>query len=113
MCENAIRYNHFETVYHKAAKRLLHLGGKLLLPESLIRSLKPLSGYMRELTIKELGFELPLGDNGDHDHQTVDSADEGASTGADEPSPVLTEEEEKRRALRFYLKINLNMVIVT
>ncbi|XP_055852969.1 bromodomain-containing protein 7 [Episyrphus balteatus] len=98
MCENAIRYNHIETVYHKAAKRLLQMGSKLLQPESLMRSLKPLSGYMRELTAKELGFELLHGEF--NDHHMADSADEGASTGAEEPTQAQLEEEEKRRALR-------------
>ncbi|XP_067626127.1 bromodomain-containing protein 7 [Eurosta solidaginis] len=100
MCENAIRYNHVDTVYHKAAKRLLQVGSKHLLPENLMRSLKPLSGYMRDLTAKELGFDLH-GDFGNYDHHaTVDSADEGASTGAEEQTPAQLEEEEKRRALR-------------
>lgn len=58
MCENAIKYNHVDTVYHKAAKKLLINGMKLLTPESLLRSLKPMAGYVRELTSKELGFEL-------------------------------------------------------
>ncbi|XP_053959226.1 bromodomain-containing protein 7 [Anastrepha ludens] len=100
MCENAIRYNHVDTVYHKAAKRLLQVGTKHLLPENLMRSLKPLSGYMRDLTAKELGFDIH-GDFGNYDHHaTIDSADEGASTGAEEPTPAQLEEEEKRRAIR-------------
>lgn len=60
MCENAIKYNHVDTVYHKAAKKLLINGSKLLTPDSLLRSLKPMSGYVRELTSKELGFEWKL-----------------------------------------------------
>lgn len=100
MCENAIRYNHVDTVYHKAAKRLMQVGVKYLMPESLLRSLKPLSGYMRELTAKELGFELIQGDFPYDHHGMADSADEGASTGADEPTQAQLEEEEKRRALR-------------
>lgn len=96
MCENAIRYNHVETVYHKAAKRLLHVGGKLLQPEHLMRSLKPQPGYMRELTSKELGFDPRFY----QDVHMMDSADEGASTGAEEPTAAQLEEEEKRKALR-------------
>lgn len=60
MCDNAIKYNHVDTVYHKAAKKLLINGMKLLTPDSLLRSLKPMSGYVRELTSKELGFEWKL-----------------------------------------------------
>ncbi|XP_037957986.1 bromodomain-containing protein 7 [Teleopsis dalmanni] len=100
MCENAIFYNHVDTVYNKAAKRLLQVGIKHLMPENLMRSLKPLSGYMRELTSKELGFELMHSDFGGYDHHALDSADECASTSADEPTAAQLEEEEKRRALR-------------
>lgn len=98
MCENAIKYNHVDTVYNKAAKRLLQVGLKHLQPENLMRSLKPLSGYMRELTAKELGFEISSNDMARDAH---DSADEGASTGAEEPpTPAQLEEEERKRALR-------------
>lgn len=104
MCDNAIRYNHVDTVYHKAAKRLLQVGTKHLAPDSLMRSLKPLSGYMRELTVKELGFELEQSHSDlpayDH-HAMADSADEGASTGTEEPlTQAQMEEEKKRKAIR-------------
>ncbi|MHC5848197.1 bromodomain-containing protein, partial [Streptococcus pyogenes] len=36
MCENAILYNHVDTVYHKAAKRLFQVGIKHLSPDSLM-----------------------------------------------------------------------------
>ena len=32
MCENAMMYNKPETIYHKAAKKLLHSGMKILSP---------------------------------------------------------------------------------
>ncbi|XP_017853062.1 bromodomain-containing protein 7 [Drosophila busckii] len=98
MCENAIRYNHVDTVYHKAAKRLLQLGIKQLQPENLMRTLKPLSGYIRELTAKELGFEFSSNELAGF--EAHDSADEGASTGAEEPTQAQLEEEERKRALR-------------
>ena len=90
MCENAIKYNHSETVYHKAAKKLLHVGARLLQSDNLMRSLRPLMTYMRELTAKELGFELPAGsaDGPDsdfhHAHHTADSADEAMAAAVDE-----------------------------
>ncbi|EDV99112.1 GH13677 [Drosophila grimshawi] len=99
MCENAIRYNHVDTVYHKAAKRLLQMGLKQLQPENLMRTLKPLSVYIRELTAKELGFELSCNELA-LGYDPHDSADEGASTGAEEPTPAQLEEEERKRALR-------------
>ncbi|KAL7741452.1 hypothetical protein ACLKA6_000777 [Drosophila palustris] len=98
ICENAMRYNRVDTVYHKAAKRLLQIGMKQLQPENLIRTLKPLSGYIRELTAKELGFELSSNELAGYDAH--DSADEGALTGAEEPTPAQLEEEERKRALR-------------
>lgn len=104
MCENAIRYNHVDTVYHKAAKRLLQVGMKHLSADNLMRSLKPTSGFLRDLTAKELGFELVQhgGDFSGFDHHGMaDSADEGASTGAEEPmTQAQIEEEEKRKAIR-------------
>lgn len=98
ICENAMRYNRVDTVYHKAAKRLLQIGMKQLQPENLIRTLKPLSGYIRELTAKELGFEISSNELAGYDAH--DSADEGALTGAEEPTPAQLEEEERKRALR-------------
>ncbi|XP_061394472.1 bromodomain-containing protein 7 [Musca vetustissima] len=104
MCDNAIRYNRVDTVYHKAAKRLLQVGMKHLSPDNLMRSLKPTSGYLRDLTAKELGFDLihHSGDFAGFDHHgMIDSADEGASTCAEEPmTQAQIEEEEKRKAIR-------------
>nr|XP_040236392.2 bromodomain-containing protein 7 [Anopheles coluzzii] len=106
MCENAIKYNHSETVYHKAAKKLLHVGARLLQSDNLMRSLRPLMTYMRELTAKELGFELPAGsaDGPDsdfhHAHHTADSADEAMAAAVDEGINAQIEEEEKRKQIR-------------
>lgn len=103
MCVNAIKYNHAETVYHKAAKRLLHIGGRMLQPDQLLRSLRPLMMYMRELTPRELGFDLTQQteqQQQENDSQIVDSADEGMSTGAEELNPAQVEEEEKRKNIR-------------
>lgn len=105
MCENAIRYNHSETVYHKAAKKLLHVGARLLQAENLMRSLRPLMTFMRELSSKELGFELPAAsDNQDMDQHTMDSADEAVAAAVDEginaQINAQLEEEEKRKQIR-------------
>lgn len=99
MCDNAIKYNHVETVYHKAAKRLLHVGQKMLQPDQLMRSLRPLIIYMKELTPKELGFDLAQTEQHDDLH-VGDSADEGMSTGAEEANAAQLEEEEKKRNIR-------------
>lgn len=105
MCDNAIKYNHVETVYHKAAKRLLHVGQRLLQPENLLRSLRPLMSYMRELSPKELGFELPTVDGQDAEPMIFDSADEAEAalrveSKIDENIAAQDEEEEKRRQIR-------------
>lgn len=99
MCDNAIKYNHVETVYHRAAKRLLHIGLKMLQPENLMRTLRPLQGYMEELSMLELGFDMTSEPNDGHDN-AIDSADEGMSTGAEEINIAQLEEEEKRRTIR-------------
>lgn len=48
MCENAMMYNKTETIYHKAAKKLLHSGMKILSPERL-QSLKQSIEFMSGL----------------------------------------------------------------
>uniref|UniRef100_A0A6Q2Y2J5 Bromo domain-containing protein n=1 Tax=Esox lucius TaxID=8010 RepID=A0A6Q2Y2J5_ESOLU len=48
MCENAMIYNKPETIYHKAARKLLHSGMKILSPERL-ESLKQSIEFMADL----------------------------------------------------------------
>uniref|UniRef100_A0A8C4Z3Y4 Bromodomain containing 7 n=1 Tax=Gadus morhua TaxID=8049 RepID=A0A8C4Z3Y4_GADMO len=50
MCENAMMYNKPETIYHKAAKKLLHSGMKILSPERL-QSLKQSIEFMSGLDL--------------------------------------------------------------
>ncbi|CAB3239478.1 unnamed protein product [Arctia plantaginis] len=57
MCNNAMKYNKAGTVYHKAARRLLHAGLKQLTPQKL-RPLGNILTYMYEIPIKELGFDI-------------------------------------------------------
>ncbi|KAJ0182830.1 hypothetical protein K1T71_002199 [Dendrolimus kikuchii] len=57
MCNNAMKYNKPGTVYHKAAKRLLHIGLRQLTPQKL-RPLGAILTYMYEIPIKELGFDI-------------------------------------------------------
>ncbi|XP_008550273.1 bromodomain-containing protein 7 isoform X1 [Microplitis demolitor] len=61
MCDNAMIYNHPETIYYKAAKKLLHVGLKMVTPEKL-RQLRPVLTYMHDITRDELGFELGVED---------------------------------------------------
>lgn len=57
MCDNATTYNHPDTIYYKAAKKLLHVGLKMVTPEKL-RQLRPVLTYMQDISKEELGFEL-------------------------------------------------------
>lgn len=57
MCQNAMVYNQAETVYYRAAKRLLH-GGLKVFPRDKLRQLLPGLPCLGELSTAELGFEL-------------------------------------------------------
>lgn len=52
-----MKYNKAGTVYHKAARRLLHSGLKQLTPAKL-RPLGTILTYMYEIPIRELGFDI-------------------------------------------------------
>lgn len=52
-----MKYNKPGTVYHKAARRLLHQGLKQLTPHKL-RPLGNILTYMYEIPIRELGFDI-------------------------------------------------------
>ncbi|CAL8070209.1 unnamed protein product [Orchesella dallaii] len=76
MCDNAMVYNGQETIYYKAAKKLLQSGMKILDPDR-IRSLLPLIPSIRVLTEESLGFcllpdQLQL-DNADHSQSEEDN----------------------------------------
>lgn len=97
MCENAIRYNHHETVYNKAARRLLQAGLRLLLPENLTRG--PVAVFIKDLSVKELGFDPTIKMEHHDETYSVDSADEAATGGnaIDQPDPLQEERERRER----------------
>lgn len=94
MCENAIRYNHHETVYNKAARRLLQAGLRLLQPENLTRG--PVAAFIKDLSVKELGFDPTIKMEHHDEAYSIDSADETA-TGSTMDQPDPRQEERDRR----------------
>jgi hypothetical protein len=61
MCNNACVYNLPETVYYKAAKKLLHQGQKLMSNEKIL-SMRSSSPFVRQIEESELGFNILLED---------------------------------------------------
>ncbi|XP_059489353.1 bromodomain-containing protein 7 [Neocloeon triangulifer] len=57
MCTNAMTYNQQETVYYRAAKRLLH-GGMKILTRDKLKAMAPTLPSLYECTVAELGFEM-------------------------------------------------------
>lgn len=99
ICLNAVQYNQEDTVYHIAAKKLLHIGMKMLNPCNLVR-LKPLQIYLQELSAVELGFDLSQSHQENDLHMLLDSADESTSYGVDDVNIAQLEEEVKRQNIR-------------
>lgn len=96
MCDNAIRYNHHETVYNKAARKLLQAGMRVLQPEHLTRG--PVSIFIKDLTAKELGFDPTIKMEHHDEAYSIDSADENATGGLDHPDPLQEERERREKA---------------
>lgn len=71
MCDNATTYNHPDTIYYKAAKKLLHVGLKMVTPDKL-RQLRPVLTYMQDISKEELGFELGTEDPNNPDVPVTD-----------------------------------------
>jgi len=57
ICTNCMLYNMPETIYHKAAQKLLQQGQRILSPERL-RLLAEQNPVMHQISTKELGFKL-------------------------------------------------------
>lgn len=100
ICLNAIHYNQEDTVYHISAKKLLHVGMKMLKPGNLIR-LKPLQIYLQELTIAELGFDLSQNHHDTDIPLTSEAHDDFMLLGVDEVNIAQLEEEVKRQNIRY------------
>lgn len=97
MCDNAIKYNHHETVYNKAARRLLQAGMRLLQPENLVRG--PYTSFIRDLSAKELGFDPALKIEHHDEAYSIDSG-ENDDTGLMSEQDPLAEERDKREKIK-------------
>lgn len=69
MCNNAMTYNRPDTIYYKAARKLLHHGLKILSPEK-IKPLKSVLPFMSEVNSSQIGFDL--GYDFDSDHEGIE-----------------------------------------
>ncbi|XP_043562889.1 bromodomain-containing protein 7 isoform X1 [Chiloscyllium plagiosum] len=81
MCENAMTYNRPDTIYYKAAKKLLHSGMKILSQEK-IQSLKQSIDFMQDLEKShKQGEKLRTGDyNGERRKDEGDARGESMQT---------------------------------
>lgn len=98
MCDNAIKYNHHETVYNKAARRLLQAGMRLFLPESLIRG--PYAVFVRDLSYRELGFDPNLKLEPHDEPYSIDSAEADDTRMSTDQMDPLQEERERRERMK-------------
>lgn len=57
MCNNACIYNLPETIYYKAAKKLLHQGQRLMSQEK-IMAMRSHAPFVKQIDASELGFSM-------------------------------------------------------
>ncbi|XP_016886266.1 bromodomain-containing protein 7 isoform X2 [Cynoglossus semilaevis] len=96
MCENAMIYNKPETIYHKAARKLLHSGMKILSQERL-ESLKQSISFMSGLDLST----DPPGKSGEQRRSSLDQKSEGLiklDTSSETPSTSRQDKDSKDEA---------------
>lgn len=76
MCDNAMTYNRPDTVYYKSAKKMWHVGEKLLSQDQLLLLRRNLP-YIADLGAEELGFDLD--DDADEDYVKEEIASDSCS----------------------------------
>ncbi|KAM6979596.1 bromodomain-containing protein 7 [Aplochiton taeniatus] len=97
MCENAMIYNKPETIYHKAARKLLHSGMKILSPERL-ESLKQSIEFMVDLDNKPAKTEDEGSSGLDQSRDGLLTTD--ASESSQSPSTPRLDKDSKDEALK-------------
>lgn len=70
MCRNAMVYNRADTIYYKAAKKLLHAALKLIAPDKL-RSNPELLPLLSDLSSVQLGFDVDSSDTPSEDEENI------------------------------------------
>ncbi|CAH1963535.1 unnamed protein product [Acanthoscelides obtectus] len=73
MCENAMKYNHAETVYYKASKKLLQAGLKMMTSDKLGWMLN----LVPEITSEEVGFEITAEMRATKQQDELEDSDQG------------------------------------
>jgi bromodomain-containing protein 7/9 len=76
ICTNAMTYNQKDTIFYKAAKRLLHLGKNLMSAKKLLQLREQLP-FMRDISAEEIGFDInsPIHEDPEDDDDDDDSRD--------------------------------------
>lgn len=101
MCENAMTYNQPETIYYKAAKRLLHAGLRLTGPEKLKTLLTALPG-MANIPPSQLGFDINQDYHGDTSNDTIIENN-------DRSSELLHDNDQSNQRKIMYMLITINL----
>lgn len=103
MCNNAMTYNHQDTIYYKAAKRLLHHGTRILAPDK-IKPLRSVLPFMPEVTSEQVGFDL--GPEDDSDQEDVEMEE------IENQEPVEKPRSKEPRELPKYEQLSLTFLIL-
>ncbi|XP_048403121.2 bromodomain-containing protein 7 isoform X2 [Stegostoma tigrinum] len=112
MCENAMTYNRPDTIYYKAAKKLLHSGMKILSQEK-IQSLKQSIDFMQDLEKShKQGEKLRTGDySGERRKDEVDARRDPMQTDDRERSADQNEDQRLEKESREDASSSSNHVI--
>lgn len=95
MCNNAMTYNRPDTIYYKAARKLLHYGARVLSEERII-PLRAILPFMDEVRSDQLGFEFPQDEETENVEPSV-VAEALNDSIAEEPVEIIEKPKEPRK----------------